>query len=540
MLKKIIEVDSSSKARNQANLNDISKNYRSTTQPKTLDLSLKLPKPSFPGPKMNYHPCEFQTYTSLSKMGSKPIDFGLISSMLDDHQKKKGRKHKRSISGLHSEISKKGSKNKKKLAKKDSIEEPQLTEKQKKFKFYYKPYKCEEEEQDTHMRFGDPISNKSIPKRQPKPEQDSLADEFNWDPISTLILRTRYKKFSKILTRINQNYLENSRKLIKMYPKEKNRIIVNKERIVDGDKNLSQVYMNTKETIETCIKKMIFGRILKSQNKIENSYKKNSPQGLEITERAISMVKKHNENNTSFNEIKISRFPTQRRERKKPKMLIHKRLKTRTRSKFKSSKNKLKKILEKSDFKTDDSLNSVSSNSADSEQIMTAFENYWRSQRHKFVPRTTIRALRARERSIPLAEKHFETPIDSRKSRSTDFSFKTKNPHIKKANLKSRVSQTRRSPENPYKKLKTPYIAQSVLEMPSINLNHISQKPITTEKTQKPTMKSPKKSKNPSNPPKNTQKLSNIYSFNICPISSSNNTQNKRAKSKLFHIPISH
>lgn len=103
------------------------------------------------------------------------------------------------------------------------------------------------------MRFGDSIRNKSIPKRHHKFDQDSLADEFNWDPISTLILRTRYKKFSKILTRINQNYLENSRKLIEMYPKEKNRIIVNKERVIDGESNLSQVYMNPNESIETCI-----------------------------------------------------------------------------------------------------------------------------------------------------------------------------------------------------------------------------------------------------------------------------------------------
>jgi len=79
-------------------------------------------------------------------------------------------------------------------------------------------------------------------------------DNFNWDPIANLILRTRYKKFSKILERINTNYVENSRKLLQLYPKQSAQVLQNRDKQKEGESCLSQMYINSKETIGSLVK----------------------------------------------------------------------------------------------------------------------------------------------------------------------------------------------------------------------------------------------------------------------------------------------
>ncbi|CAI2362380.1 unnamed protein product [Moneuplotes crassus] len=487
--------------------------------------------------KMNYHPQEFDRYTSLSKIGSHKIDFTRISTMLDEYNKKKARRRRKSGMGLYSENSKKNYKSKKKLVKKNSVQAPKLTEKQKKFNYYYKPYKCEEELQEAHMKFGDPINNKFVNKKALNKTLDFLVEKFNWDPISTLILRTRYKKFSKILSKINHNYVENSRKLLEMYPQETGRIIVNKERILEGEGSLSNVFMNAKETIDTSVKKMFLGKILKTQNRIDNAARKSNAFSMKTTERAASVVNKTQDINITFNDVKISKFHNKRKSGRKVKTSMTRRVRGRTCSKFKSSKNKLKNVLEKSSFGTDYSMSMSSKYSFDSEMLVTAFDNYSKTQKHKFVPRTTIQAINAREKSYLLREKKLEKPTHSRKSKSFDFKFNNKIAQTRKIHLKSRIMNRRRTPENLHSKKKTPYSNNSILEMPSINVNLTNNRFGKGNLTLNGSSKSQEKKILEGSLPSKTHKLVNIYSFDNRPVTEAHKGNKRKGnRTKLYHL----
>ena len=76
------------------------------------------------------------------------------------------------------------------------------------------------------MRFEEEKSKRKNLNRT----SNQATDNFNWEPISNLILKTRYKNFSKILSRINLNYVENSRKLLQLYPKEMSKLLQHKEK----------------------------------------------------------------------------------------------------------------------------------------------------------------------------------------------------------------------------------------------------------------------------------------------------------------------
>ena len=96
---------------------------------------------------------------------------------------------------------------------------------------------------------------------------------FNWDPIAKLVLKTRYKKFNKVLKKVNFDYLENSKKLLKKYPDEASNILVIKEKQAEMQmKNLKNTSITDNKNLDSLISQLFFERInkMKHEKKMKN------------------------------------------------------------------------------------------------------------------------------------------------------------------------------------------------------------------------------------------------------------------------------
>lgn len=63
------------------------------------------------------------------------------------------------------------------------------------------------------------------------------------------------------------NYLDNSRKLLKLYPKMNTTLLVGKKKEDGESPNLMSTYINPKENIGDLIHKMVFRKVAKLQKK---------------------------------------------------------------------------------------------------------------------------------------------------------------------------------------------------------------------------------------------------------------------------------
>lgn len=194
--------------------------------------------------------------------------------------------------------------------------------------------------------------------------------------------------------------------------------------------------------------------------------------------------------------------------------------------------------------------------------IMTEFEEYVQTQKHKFVPQQTIKAMKFRERSIDykkpnrsVTAQRFSSTLEVRKFHQRKSSKKTSikrkertnksiDVYINKANkghkkiLRRRAMRTKHvSGAGSKSKSKTPYIKGSLLEMPPIDVKPKS----SANKGRRILYQSVNNSQDQGmlNPitSKKSHKLSNIYSYDTQPATQNRNSQkSKTQKGKLFHI----
>jgi hypothetical protein len=225
-------------------------------------------------------------------------------------------------------------------------------------------------------------------------------------------LRTRYKKFQKVLKRINLDYIQNSRKLLKLYPKQGMKVLHNKEKNKEGESKLKDVYYNENENLESMIKKVFYKKFLKMKNrrKIRSILQGKPPNVLsrkisitscdlkidtatvnseESIEHMHTLSKFHVQNQTFNMTPKRTKSSTMISNRKRKNFA---KLNMQTIKKLEHCQ----KYREKSTPKYKH-LDIAKNNSEVSDRLHWTIDSYHRTQRHKFLPAIVIKAIKGRK-----------------------------------------------------------------------------------------------------------------------------------------------
>jgi hypothetical protein len=214
------------------------------------------------------------------------------------------------------------------------------------------------------------------------------------------------------LKRINLDYIQNSRKLLKLYPKQGMKALHNKEKNRGGESKLKDVYYNENENLESMIKKVFYKKFLKMKNrrKIQSILQGKSPN---VPSRQISIVSNDvkietataNSDESIEHVNTFSKFKVQNQTyNMKPK-----RVKSSTMISSRKRKNFAKlnwqtikeiehcqKYREKSTPKYKH-LDITENNSEVSDRLHYTIESYHKTQKHKFLPAIVIKAIKGRK-----------------------------------------------------------------------------------------------------------------------------------------------